>query len=176
MTGYQEVMTDPSYAAQIVTFTFPHIGNVGANAEDVESQVEGAVGCVVREDVDGAVATSAPQRSFDDWMKGHLQDRPRRHRHPRADPPHPPAGAPNAVIAHDPEGKFDIPALLKQAQDWAGLEGMDLAKRRQPREARGLGRRPVGAGPRLWPRTARCTGRMSSRSITAPRTTSSATW
>src|ERR1700712_4640134 len=51
MTGYQEVMTDPSYAAQIVTFTFPHIGNVGANAEDVESHVEGAVGCVVREEV-----------------------------------------------------------------------------------------------------------------------------
>ena len=52
MTGYQEVMTDPSYAGQIVTFTFPHIGNVGVNAEDVESHdVESAVGCVVREDV-----------------------------------------------------------------------------------------------------------------------------
>ena len=51
MTGYEEVMTDPSYAAQIVTFTFPHIGNVGVNDEDVESKVEGAVGCVVREDV-----------------------------------------------------------------------------------------------------------------------------
>jgi carbamoyl-phosphate synthase small subunit len=51
MTGYQEVMTDPSYAAQIVTFTFPHIGNVGVNDEDLESHVEGAVGCVVREDV-----------------------------------------------------------------------------------------------------------------------------
>ena len=51
MTGYQEVMTDPSYAAQIVTFTFPHIGNVGANAEDIESIVEGAVGCVVRQTV-----------------------------------------------------------------------------------------------------------------------------
>src|SRR6187549_4280760 len=51
MTGYQEILTDPSYAAQIVTFTFPHIGNVGTNAEDVESAVEGAVGCIVREDV-----------------------------------------------------------------------------------------------------------------------------
>jgi carbamoyl-phosphate synthase small subunit len=51
MTGYQEVMTDPSYAAQIVTFTFPHIGNVGVNDEDLESHVDGAVGCVVREDV-----------------------------------------------------------------------------------------------------------------------------
>src|ERR671912_2343080 len=54
MTGYQEVMTDPSYAAQVVTFTFPHIGNVGANADDVESHVEGAVGCVVRQDVTDA--------------------------------------------------------------------------------------------------------------------------
>ncbi|NOU02377.1 MAG: carbamoyl phosphate synthase small subunit, partial [Novosphingobium sp.] len=51
MTGYQEVMTDPSYAAQIVTFTFPHIGNVGVNDEDLEAQVDGAVGCVVREAV-----------------------------------------------------------------------------------------------------------------------------
>src|SRR5688500_20054973 len=51
MTGYEEVMTDPSYAGQIVTFTFPHIGNVGTNDEDLESLVEGAVGCVVREDV-----------------------------------------------------------------------------------------------------------------------------
>ena len=51
MTGYQEIMTDPSYAAQIVTFTFPHIGNVGANAEDIESLVEGAVGCIVRQPV-----------------------------------------------------------------------------------------------------------------------------
>src|ERR1700730_12833209 len=51
MTGYQEIMTDPSYAAQIVTFTFPHIGNVGVNDEDVESQVDGAVGCLVREDI-----------------------------------------------------------------------------------------------------------------------------
>src|SRR4051812_35492344 len=53
MTGYQEVMTDPSYAGQIVTFTFPHIGNVGANAEDIESEVEGVVGCIVREDPAG---------------------------------------------------------------------------------------------------------------------------
>ncbi|MGB4827496.1 MAG: carbamoyl-phosphate synthase domain-containing protein, partial [Paracoccaceae bacterium] len=51
MTGYQEIMTDPSYAGQVVTFTFPHIGNVGVNTEDLESRVEGAVGCVVREDV-----------------------------------------------------------------------------------------------------------------------------
>ena len=67
MTGYQEVMTDPSYAAQIVTFTFPHIGNVGANGEDVESKVEGAVGCVVREDVTEPSNFRSIER-FADWM------------------------------------------------------------------------------------------------------------
>ena len=72
MTGYQEVMTDPSYAAQIVTFTFPHIGNVGANPEDVESNVEGAVGCIVREEVT-AHSSFRAERTFDDWMKGHLK-------------------------------------------------------------------------------------------------------
>ena len=68
MTGYQEVMTDPSYAGQIVTFTFPHIGNVGVNNEDLESQVDGAVGCVVREDV--TLASSFRSRGeFGDWLK-----------------------------------------------------------------------------------------------------------
>ena len=69
MTGYQEVMTDPSYAAQIVTFTFPHIGNVGVNGEDVESAVEGAVGCVVREDVT-APSNFRSQGTFGDWLTG----------------------------------------------------------------------------------------------------------
>ena len=67
MTGYQEVMTDPSYAAQIVTFTFPHVGNVGANSEDIESNVEGAVGAIVREDPTDP-SNFRSQRSFDDWM------------------------------------------------------------------------------------------------------------
>ena len=67
MTGYQEVMTDPSYAAQIVTFTFPHIGNVGANAEDIESIVEGAVGCVVRQTVTPHSSFRAEQE-FGDWL------------------------------------------------------------------------------------------------------------
>ena len=127
MTGYQEVMTDPSYAAQIVTFTFPHIGNVGANPEDVESNVEAAVGCVVREEPTGP-SSFRSERTFDDWMKGHLKiglsgvDTRALTRRIRV------LGAPNAAIAHDPKGKFDIPALLKRAQDWPGLEGMDLAR------------------------------------------------
>ena len=128
MTGYQEVMTDPSYAAQIVTFTFPHIGNVGANGEDVESKVEGAVGCVVREDVTEPSNFRSVER-FAEWMvrNGKIglagidtRALTRRIRQ---------TGAPNAVIAHAPDGKFDIPALVKRAQEWPGLEGMDLAIR-----------------------------------------------
>jgi carbamoyl-phosphate synthase small subunit len=128
MTGYQEVMTDPSYAGQIVTFTFPHIGNVGANAEDVESEVEAAVGCVVREDPTDP-SNFRSDRHFDNWMKGHLKiglagvDTRALTRRIRLN------GAPNAVIAHEPHGQFDIPALLKRAQEWPGLEGMDLAQR-----------------------------------------------
>ncbi len=126
MTGYQEVMTDPSYMAQIVTFTFPHIGNVGANAEDIESEVEGAVGCITREEVTPHSNFRAT-REFVDWMAGHLKiglsgvDTRALTRRIRL------SGAPNAVIAHDPRGMFDIPALLARAQDWPGLEGTDLA-------------------------------------------------
>ena len=127
MTGYEEVMTDPSYAGQIVTFTFPHIGNVGANAEDVESRVEGAVGCVVREDVT-APSNFRSERTFEDWLKGHQKiglagvDTRALTRRIRL------AGAPNAAIAHDPGGNFDIPALLRRTRDWSGLVGMDLAR------------------------------------------------
>lgn len=128
MTGYQEVMTDPSYAAQIVTFTFPHIGNVGANTEDVEGKVEAAVGCIVREDVTEPSNFRSLER-FTEWMErmGKIGlsgvDTRALTRRIRL------SGAPNAVIAHSPEGKFDIPALLDRAQEWAGLEGMDLAIR-----------------------------------------------
>ncbi len=128
MTGYQEVMTDPSYAAQIVTFTFPHIGNVGANREDVESAVEGAVGCVVREDVTEPSNFRSLER-FTGWMERNGKiglsgvDTRALTRRIRL------SGAPNAVIAHSPDGSFDIPALVARAAEWAGLEGMDLAKR-----------------------------------------------
>jgi carbamoyl-phosphate synthase small subunit len=128
ITGYQEVMTDPSYAAQIVTFTFPHIGNVGCNAEDYESAVEGAVGCVVREDVT-APSNFRSAGGFVDWLAAQGKiglsgvDTRALTRRIRL------SGAPNAVIAHDPAGNFDIPALVKRAAEWAGLEGMDLAQR-----------------------------------------------
>ena len=127
MTGYQEILTDPSYAAQIVTFTFPHIGNVGANADDIESHVEGAVGCVVREAVTRHSSFRA-ESEFGEWLaaRGKIGlagvDTRALTRRIRV------LGAPNAVIAHDPRGRFDIPALLKRAQDWPGLEGMDLAR------------------------------------------------
>ena len=127
MTGYQEVMTDPSYAGQIVTFTFPHIGNVGVNEEDLESLVDGAVGCVVREDVT-LPSNFRSAGGYSEWLasKGKVGlsgvDTRALTRRIRT------AGAPNAVIAHDPEGNFDIPALIKRAQEWPGLEGMDLAK------------------------------------------------
>ena len=127
MTGYQEVMTDPSYAGQIVTFTFPHIGNVGINDEDLESKVDGAVGCVVREDVTSPSNFRA-QGSLGEWLehKGKIglagvdtRALTRRIRQ---------GGAPNAVIAHHPDGQFDVPALIQRARDWPGLVGMDLAK------------------------------------------------
>ncbi len=127
MTGYQEVMTDPSYAGQVVTFTFPHIGNVGVNEEDLESHVDGAVGCVVREDVT-APSNFRSTGTFGDWLAGKGKiglagiDTRALTRRIRL------SGAPNAVIAHEPSGKFDIPALIKRAQDWPGLEGMDLAR------------------------------------------------
>jgi len=136
MTGYQEVMTDPSYAAQIVTFTFPHIGNVGTNEDDVESHgVEAAVGCIVREEVTQQ-SNFRSTREFGDWMKDKGKiglsgvDTRALTRRIRM------SGAPNAVIAHEPSGEFDVDALLQRAQEWPGLEGMDLAMRvtREDRE------------------------------------------
>ena len=128
MTGYQEVMTDPSYAAQIVTFTFPHVGKVGTNPEDMESHdTPGAVGCVVREDVT-APANFRSAGTFQQWMEKQgkigisgLDTRALTRRIRMS-------GAPNAVIAHDPKGEFDIPALVERARNWPGLEGMDLAR------------------------------------------------
>ncbi len=127
MTGYQEIMTDPSYAAQIVTFTFPHIGNVGANYEDLEADNPFALGCVVRQDVTEPSNYRAVQ-GFDAWMKSNgrigisgvdTRALTRRIRE---------GGAPNGVIAHDARGVFDVEALLAKARAWPGLEGMDLAR------------------------------------------------
>ena len=127
MTGYQEVMTDPSYASQVITFTFPHIGNVGTNPEDVEADTAHALGCVVREDVTNPSNFRSSQH-FVEWMAANgriglagvdTRALTRRIRE---------AGAPNVVIAYNEAGEFDMDALLSKARDWAGLEGMDLAK------------------------------------------------
>ena len=127
MTGYQEVMTDPSYAGQIINFTFPHIGNVGTNPEDVEALNPHALGAIVRQDVTDPSNFRSTQH-FDAWMKSNGRigisgiDTRALTRLIRV------AGAPNAVIAHSATGDFDVPAMLARAKAWAGLEGMDLAK------------------------------------------------
>jgi len=127
MTGYQEVMSDPSYAAQIIAFTFPHIGNVGTNPEDIEATNPHAVGAIVREDVT-APSNWRATGGFDAWMKinGRIglagvdtRALTRRIRE---------LGAPNAVIAYRKDGDFDVDELLALARDWPGLEGTDLAK------------------------------------------------
>jgi carbamoyl-phosphate synthase small subunit len=127
MTGYQEIMTDPSYAEQIINFTFPHIGNVGTNPEDVEALNPYALGAIVRQDVTDPSNFRSTQH-FDTWMKSNGRigisgiDTRALTRLIRL------AGAPNAVIAHSASGDFDVPAMLARAKAWAGLEGMDLAK------------------------------------------------
>ncbi|UXC91608.1 glutamine-hydrolyzing carbamoyl-phosphate synthase small subunit [Sphingobium sp. RSMS] len=135
MTGYQEVMTDPSYAGQIVTFTFPHIGNVGTNLDDVEAELPHALGCVVRQDVTEP-SNFRNVEPFDQWMKENGRiglagvDTRALTRLIRV------KGAPNVVIAHDPEGRFDIEALAARAAAWPGLEGMDLAIEVSAKESR----------------------------------------
>jgi carbamoyl-phosphate synthase small subunit len=131
MTGYQEVLTDPSYAGQIVTFTFPHIGNVGTNYDDIETvnlaAAAGVRGCVVKAAITEP-ANYRNQKHFDKWLKARniiglsgidtraltnlIRDK----------------GMPNGVIAHNAKGRFDKAKLKKMAADWPGLEGMDLAK------------------------------------------------
>jgi carbamoyl-phosphate synthase small subunit len=121
------VMTDPSYAGQIINFTFPHIGNVGTNPEDVEALNPHALGAIVRQDVTDPSNFRSTQH-FDGWMKANGRigisgvDTRALTRLIRV------AGAPNAVIAHSASGDFDVPAMLARAKAWAGLEGMDLAK------------------------------------------------
>jgi carbamoyl-phosphate synthase small subunit len=150
MTGYQEIMTDPSYAAQIVTFTFPHIGNVGANYEDVEADNPFALGCIVREDVTQSSNFRAVQ-DFDQWLKANGRvglsgvDTRALTRLIRE------KGAPNGVIAHNAGGEFDIHALQEKARTWPGLEGMDLARqvscRQMYRWSGGLWARGEGYAP-----------------------------
>ncbi|MEL6294306.1 MAG: glutamine-hydrolyzing carbamoyl-phosphate synthase small subunit [Pseudomonadota bacterium] len=127
MTGYQEIMTDPSYAGQVVTFTFPHIGNVGVNADDDETGDPVAEGMVVKWHPTDPSSWRAVQ-PLSDWLasRGRIAiggvDTRRLTRAIRQ------AGAPHVALAHDPEGNFDIEALLKKARGFTGLEGLDLAK------------------------------------------------
>ncbi len=129
MTGYQEILTDPSYAGQIIVFTFPHIGNVGTNTEDIETSNlgprSGARGAVLRAGVSDPSSWRADSH-LDTWLKTRgiiaiagvdtraLTALIRE------------SGMPNGVIAHEPSGKFDMSALKAQAKAWPGLDGMDL--------------------------------------------------
>jgi carbamoyl-phosphate synthase small subunit len=129
MTGYEEILTDPSYAGQIITFTFPHIGNVGTNEEDIETvnmaATPGARGVVLHTAIT-ASSNYRATRQLDQWLKSRaiiglsgidtraltrlIRDK----------------GMPNAVIAYAPDGRFDLEALRREARDWPGLVGMDL--------------------------------------------------
>jgi carbamoyl-phosphate synthase small subunit len=129
MTGYEEILTDPSYAGQIITFTFPHIGNVGTNDEDIETvnmaATPGARGVILRTDITQPSNFRAT-RHLDQWLRARgiiglsgidtraltalIREK----------------GMPNAVIAHEPSGKFDLDALKQEAREWPGLVGMDL--------------------------------------------------
>ena len=129
MTGYEEILTDPSYAGQIITFTFPHIGNVGTNEDDIETvnmaATPGARGVILHSAITNPSNYRAT-RHLDAWLKARgiiglcgldtraltvlIREK----------------GMPNAVIAHAPDGQFDVDALKKEAHAWPGLVGMDL--------------------------------------------------
>lgn len=129
MTGYEEVLTDPSYSGQIITFTFPHIGNVGTNDQDIETvnmaSSTGIRGVILHAPITNP-ANYRSQKHLDAWLQARgiiglggidtraltasIRDK----------------GMPNAVIAHHPNGEFDRAALLAEAKAWPGIEGMDL--------------------------------------------------
>ncbi|WP_443748358.1 glutamine-hydrolyzing carbamoyl-phosphate synthase small subunit [Asticcacaulis solisilvae] len=130
MTGYQEILTDPSYMEQIIAFTFPHVGNVGVNSEDVEQlgndPTRAAKGAIFR-DLPTPPANWRSDMSFDDWLKSRnivaiagidtraltkrIRDK----------------GMPHGIVAHSPSGTFDLPALIEKAKAWSGIGGLDLA-------------------------------------------------
>ena len=127
MTGYQETLTDPSYAGQVITFTFPHIGNVGTNIEDIEAPTIAARGLVIKQDITEPSNWRNAQH-LDAWLRAQgvtglagidtraLTIRIRD------------GGAPSGVLVFPADGRFDLPAAAARALAWPGLEGMDLAK------------------------------------------------
>jgi len=131
MSGYQEILTDPSYSGQIITFTFPHIGNVGTNSQDSETvnpaAASGVRGCILRANITNP-SNYRSTKALDAWLKSHniiaitgidtraLTAHIREH------------GMPNGVISHQENGKFDLPSLKRQLAEFPGLVGMDLAK------------------------------------------------
>jgi carbamoyl-phosphate synthase small subunit len=127
LTGYQETLTDPSYAGQIITFTFPHIGNVGTNVDDLEATTITARGLIVKQDVTEPSNWRSTQ-TLDAWLRSNgvtgvagLDTRALTIRIRDGGPP-------TGVLAFPVDGRFDLPALRAQAAAWPGLEGMDLAK------------------------------------------------
>ena len=127
MTGYQEIMTDPSYAGQIITFTFPHIGNVGTNSKDLETTTPAALGMIVRQRVTNPASWRADS-SLDDWLRaGNLPgisgiDTRALTRRIRD------LGAPRAALCHAPNGYIDTDTMCEMAKSWPGLKNMDLAR------------------------------------------------
>ncbi len=126
MTGYQEILTDPSYAGQIITFTFPHIGNVGTNQQDIETIKPAARGLVLRAPITDPANWRAVEH-LDAWLKKNnligLSGIDTRALTIRIRD----CGAPNGAICHAPDGNIDVEALAAKAKAWPGLNGMDLA-------------------------------------------------
>ncbi len=127
MTGYQETLTDPSYAGQVIVFTFPHIGNVGTNPQDIEASTVAARGLVVKQDIT-APANWRATAGLDAWLRAQgvtglagVDTRALTMRIRDGGPPH-------GVLCFPADGRFDLPALQAAAQAWPGLEGMDLAR------------------------------------------------
>ncbi|WP_026017343.1 glutamine-hydrolyzing carbamoyl-phosphate synthase small subunit [Bartonella birtlesii] len=145
ITGYEEILTDPSYTQQIINFTFPHIGNVGTNGEDIEDltplNCHGAVGAIFKADI-SRPSNYRANENFDKWLKARkiialygidtraltilIREK----------------GTQNAVIAHNPQGNFDIPSLRKRAQKWSGLVNLDLTKEVSSKSSRQWDEKP----------------------------------
>ena len=177
MTGYQEVMTDPSYARQVVAFTFPHIGNVGANDEDVEAGEAHALGCYRARG--GDRAEQFPRDAgFPELDEGDGADRRVGGGYKGVDATGAARRAADGGVCASAAGEFDLAELRESAADWPGLEGMDLAKEvsRGQLEAWCGGKWSLGDGYDLGKRRRTTTDRTSSRSIMARSATSSAIW